>query len=579
MASTRSGSASASSAARRKPCIPGHPAKRNYVLEYADAINSGQVVACRRIRRWYSKIADRIRRGHYKQWHFDLDRASRPVEFIEQFCKRSDGKHFGEPIQLDIWQKAFIQTLFGFVDDAGNRQFQEVLLLVARKNGKTTLLSCLALYMLVGDKEGAPEIYTVATKLDQARLCYNSTCRMLSQSKALLKHLKKRKSDIYYPATFGYIMPLCSDSDGLDGLNSHFVIIDELHAIKDFNLYEVLKQSISARDQPIVCMITTAGTVRENIFDRMYKTATEIADEIIENDRFLPLMYELDDPDEWTDPNCWAKANPGLGTVKKLSYLQGMVNDAHNDEGLKRGVKCKDFNIRETSTDAWLSFDVINNPATFDISILKNCYGAGGVDLSATTDLTCATLIVRQRGIIYALQHYWIPSMVAEKKIREDKVPYDLWRDQGLMTFCDGAAVDYHDITKWFVEMRDTYGIYPIAIGYDPAYAMYWKDEMATAGFTLDIVRQGAMTMSGPMKRLEADLTAKTLNYNNNPVLKWNLSNTVKKSDDNGNIRPIKGTNPKKRVDGTFSLIDAYVVFERNEQSLTNMENWQDWKE
>lgn len=579
MTKTARGSAASSTAARRKPCSQGQAHPRNYVLEYADAISSGQVVACRRIRRWYSKIADRIRRGRYKQWHFDLDKANHPIEFIERFCKRSDGKHFGEPIILDTWQKAFIQTLFGFVDDHGNRQFQEAMLLVARKNGKTTLLSCLALYMLVADKEGSPEIYTVATKLDQAKLCYNSTCRMLSQSKALLKHLKKRKTDIYFPATFGYIMPLCSDSDGLDGLNSHLVIIDELHAIKDINLYEVLKQSISARDQPIVCMITTAGTVRASIFDQMYETATKVADEITENDRFLPLLYELDDPDEWTNHDCWQKANPGLGTIKKLSYLQNMVNEAQSDASRRKGVKCKDFNVRETETDAWLDFEVINNPATFDISILKNCYGAGGVDLSATTDLTCATLLVRQKGIMYALQHYWIPEMVAEKKIREDKVPYDLWRDQGLMTFCDGAAVNFHDITKWFVEMRDIYGIYPIAIGYDPAYANYWKDEMVMAGFTLDIVRQGAMTMSGPMKRLEADLTAKTLNYNNNPALKWNLSNTVKKADENGNIRPIKGTNPKRRVDGTFSLIDAYVVFERNEQSLTNMENWQNWKE
>lgn len=180
MAKTARSSTSSSPVRKATPCHTGSGSPTNWILTYNDQINSGQVVVGRRIRRWYNKIADRINKGHYKQWHFDIDRANRPIEFIELFCRRSDGKHFGEPIVLDIWQKAFIQCLFGFIDDNGNRQFQEALLLVARKNGKTTLLSCLALYMLVGDKEGSPEIYTVATKLDQAKLCYNSTCRMSS---------------------------------------------------------------------------------------------------------------------------------------------------------------------------------------------------------------------------------------------------------------------------------------------------------------------------------------------------------------------------------------------------------------
>lgn len=572
MAAARSSSASASLTARRKPCCPGNSTKRNYILEYVYQINSGQVTAGRRIRRWYNKIADRIHRGHYKSWHFDIDRANRPIEFIQQFCRRSDGKHFGEQIVLDLWQKAFIQTLFGFIDDHGNRQFQEALLLVARKNGKTTLLSCLALYMLVGDREGSPEIYTVATKLDQAKLCYNSTCRMLSQSKALLKHLKKRKTDIYFPATFGYIMPLCSDSDGLDGLNSHLVIVDELHAIKDANLYEVLKQSISARDQPIICMITTAGTVRESIYDQIYDYAVQVADEVLEDDRLLPVLYELDDRNEWTDPDCWQKANPGLGTVKKRSYLEGMVKRAQSDETRKKGVLCKDFNVRETSADAWLDFDTLNNPATFTMDTIKDSYAVGGVDLSSTTDLTAATLLVRKGEVVYCLQHYWIPEELAEKREAEDKVPYSTWAAQGLITFTPGPKVNFADVTRWFVQMRDDYQIYPLSLGYDPWSSGYWVNEMLGEGFQLEPVRQGAQTMSGPMKSMKADLTAKALNYNDNPITKWCLSNTVIKSDDNENIRPVKGRNQKQRIDGTVSLIDAYVVLERRDQDLRNLE-------
>lgn len=481
MASPCNGSASPSTSRKAAtPCCRGQEPLRNYVLEYVQQINTGQVTVGRRIRRVYNRMADRIKAGHYKRWHFDLAKASRPIEFIEKFCRRSDGKHLGQQIQLDLWQKAFIQVTFGFVDQKGNRQFQEVFLLVGRKNGKTTLLSCLALYMLVADGEGAPEIYIAATKFKQAKKCYDAVIHAVAQSQSLLKHLKTKKGDeLYNPSNFGKITPLPANSHTLDGLDSHMVVLDELHEWRDPELYNVLKQSISAREQPLVCVITTAGTVRESVFDNEYDYAAQIADEELEDDRFLPLLYELDNNDEWLDPSCWAKSNPGYGTIKQQSYLADMVHRAKQDEKQRRTVRCKDFNIKETETDAWLSFEVIDNPATFDISILKDCYGVGGVDLSATTDLTCATLLVRQKGIIYALQHYWIPAMVAEKKIREDKVPYNLWRDQGLMTFCDGAAVNYHDITKWFLEMRDTYGIYPIAIGYDPAYG---SDHAGCAG-------------------------------------------------------------------------------------------------
>lgn len=545
---------------------------KNYILEYADKIEAGQIIVGRRIKRIYLLLAKRIRDGGYKQWHFDINRASKPLEFIQLFCKRSDGKHFGEPIQLDLWQKAFVQALFGFVDNDGNRQYQEALLIVARKNGKTTLLACIALYMLVGDKEGSPEIYFSATKLDQAKLGYNATCRMLSQSKTLLKHLKKRKTDIYFAATFGYIMPICSDSDSLDGLNSHCVIIDELHAIKDYGLYEVLKQSISAREQPIIVMITTAGTVRDNIFDQIYGYASNVCDGVIDDDRLLPVMYELDAPNEWTDETCWGKANPGIGTIKKLSYLRQMVERATVDETRRKGVMCKDFNILETATDAWLDFDILNNTAKIDIDKIKNSYAIGGVDLSATTDLTCATLLVKKTdGYIYVLQQYFIPEDVARKKIIEDKVPYDVWQSQGWVTYCEGSRVNFSDVTRWFSKLRTEYGIYTLYIGYDPWSSTYWVNEMQAEGFTLDAVRQGAQTMSGPMKTLKADLFEKRLIYDNNPVLKWCLSNLRVKTDDNDNIRPVKGKNQKQRIDGAVSLIDAYVTMDRHCDDYDNM--------
>lgn len=550
---------------RRSVSSPEKPEPVNYVIEYADALERGDIVAGRRVRRWYARMADRVRAGKYKRWHWDLERANKPLEFIALFCRRSDGKHMGEPIVLDIWQKAFVQLLFGWVDDAGNRQFLEALLLVARKNGKTTLLACIALYMLAGDREGSPEIYFVATKLDQARLGYNATCRMLAQSKTLSKHLKKRKTDIYFAAVFGYIMPICSDSDGLDGLNSHCVVIDELHAIKDVNLYEVLKQSTSARDQPLVVMITTAGTVRESIFDQIYDHARQVCDGVIEDDSFCPIMYELDSPDEWTREDCWIKANPGLGTIKGLAYLRGMVQRAQTDHSRRRGIMCKDFNILGTEADAWLPFELINNTDKIDPQEIADCYAIGGVDLSATTDLTAATLLVRKPdGRTYVLQQYFIPEDIAARKIAEDRVPYDIWRDQGWVTYCPGSRVDYHAVTAWFVRLRETRGLYPLCVGYDPWSSSYWVAEMQAEGFSMETVRQGAQTMSAPMKTMRADMEERRLIFDNNPVLKWCLSNLRIKTDENENIRPVKGKNPKQRIDGAVSLIDAYVCLDRH---------------
>lgn len=544
---------------------PDKPEPVNYVLEYADALERGDIVAGRRVRRWYARMAERIRAGKYKRWHWDIERANKPLEFIALFCRRSDGKHMGEPIILDLWQRAFVQLLFGWVDDSGNRQFLEALLLVARKNGKTTLLACISLYMLAGDREGSPEIYFVATKLDQARLTYNATCRMLAQSPTLRKHLKKRKTDIYFGAVFGYIMPICSDSEGLDGLNAHCVVIDELHAIKDPNLYEVLKQSTSARDQPLVVMITTAGTVRESIYDEIYDHARQVCDGIIEDDTFLPIMYELDDPSEWMREDCWCKANPGLGTIKGLAYLRGMVQRAQNDAARRKGILCKDFNVKSTEADAWLPFDLIDNPEKIDPKAISDCYAIGGVDLSSTTDLTAATLVVKKSdGRTYVLQQYFIPEDIAARKIAEDRVPYDVWRDQGWVTYCPGSRVDYHAVTSWFVRMRETRGLYPLCVGYDPWSSSYWVTEMQTEGFAMEEVRQGAQTMSAPMKTMRADMEERRLIYDNNPVLKWCLSNLRTKIDENENIRPVKGKNPKQRIDGAVSLIDAYVCLDRH---------------
>jgi phage terminase large subunit-like protein len=280
----------------------------------------------------------------------------------------------------------------------------------------------------------------------------------------------------------------------------------------------------------------------------------------------------LDERDEWLDPKMWLKANPGLNTIKQLDYLEQRVERAKTDVARQAGLLTKEFNILGVTDSAWLDYDTINNTDTFDLEYLRGSYALAGADLSSTTDLTCATILVEKAGVKYVIQQYFMPSDTIESRSVEDKVPYDLWAQQGLLTLCDGVRVNYSDVTEWFVKMRDVHEIYPLWVGFDNWNANYWVEEMKNNSFTMEDVIQGAKTMSSPMKDMAADLKSKKINYNNNPILKWCLTNTVIKVDDNENIRPIKSRNQRQRIDGTVSLIDAYVVYSRHRDDYTNMQ-------
>lgn len=532
----------------------------NYIAMYNDALQRGEITACKRVKAIYARLAAETEKPG--AWEFDEGRATRPIEFIERFCKHSKGEWAGQPVRLALFQKAFIQALYGFIDPAtGLRRYREAFFLVGRKNGKSTLLAELALYMLIADGEGGAEVYSTATKYAQARLLFDEAHNMVKQSPDLSRHMKKRKSDLYYLPTMSKLQPLSRNSDSLDGLNAHFVIMDELHGVKDRNLYEVMRQSQSARRQPMLIMITTAGTVRECIFDEMYNYACNVADGAITDEHFLPILYELDRRDEWTDPAAWIKANPSLGEVKKLDDLQIKVDRAKANPNELSGVLCKEFNIRETAGGAWLSYDAINNTDTFSMDEFKGAYCIGGVDLSITTDLTCASLLFMKRGsdTKYIAQMYWLPADHLQERVKQDKIPYDKWFEQGRLRLCAGNTINYSDVTAWFMEMVQTYELTPAWVYYDSYSARYFVEEMSYQGFNMVRCIQGAKTLSLPMQMLGADLQAHRVNYNNNPILKWCLTNTGVQADRNGNIVPIKSQSPKQRIDGTAALLDCYV--------------------
>lgn len=542
----------------------------NYLKAYLDAIEGGEIVVCKRIRKVYTRLVyESENPGKYR---FDEERANRPIEFIERFCKHSKGEWAGQPVRLELFQKAFISALFGFVDSkTGFRKYREAFFMVARKNGKSTMLAGIALYMLLADGEAGAEVYSVATKKDQAKIIFDEVCHMVSQSPYLRKHIKKRKSDLYFSASMSKLQPLGKNSDTLDGLNSSCVILDEAHAVKDRNLYEVMKQSQSARTQPLFVTITTAGTVRECIFDDMYSYACKVADGVITDPTFLPIVYELDSKAEWKDPGAWFKPNPGLGRIKKLEDLMAKVERAKQSPKDLSGILCKDFNVRETLYNAWLDFDTINNESTFSLEDFRGCYAIGGADLSLTTDLTCATVLMlnpdtRER---YVWQMYWLPEDNFNQRVAEEKIPYDKWREAGLVRLCRGNTIDYSDVTAWFLELVNEHGITPLWVYYDSWSARYWVEEMEGYGFKMERCIQGAKTLSLPMQNLGADLQAKKVNYNNNPILKWCLTNTAVQEDRNGNIVPKKASSPKQRIDGTASLLDAYVgLYEKYNEFL-----------
>lgn len=559
--------------------------KVNYIREYYEKICSGEINACKRIKQQYKYLVDELDNPNMlgDNWIFDIDRATDPIEFIETFCMQSKGKNIGKPVKLELFQKAKIQAVYGFIDkNTRLRRCRETATIEGRKNGKTTESAGLSLNALTADGEGGAEVYFVATKKEQAAKGFTEASHMVSQSPALKKHLTKRRSDIYFPSTFSIMQALSSDSNTLDSLNSSYVTIDELHAIKNRDLYDVMQQSMYAREQPLLNITSTNGFHRDTIFDDQYKMYCDILDNAngrVYDGTVLAFIYELDSPEEWVDESCWIKANPGLGTIKSYKELKRNVERAKVDDKYRRTVLVKDFNLKQSSENAWLSWEDLNNEKTFSIEEMKFTYGIGGVDLSSTTDLTSAKIICRcpNDENIYVISQYFLPEELFYERCKisengRDSVPYRIWQERGLITLTEGNKVDYHYITEWFKMMQEKYDIYLYKCGYDPWASTYWINEMKlTYGEdTMIPVIQGAKTFSNPMKDLKADLQAKKIIYNNNPIDKWCLSNTNVKSDDNNNIRPMKGTNQRKRVDGTFSLLDAYTVYYNHKDEYLN---------
>lgn len=556
------------------------PEGAHYLEQYCVLVLTGRITACRKIKTLCAMLLDKLRHPErYAPYVFDLKEANRHIEFVETFCRQPQGR-LGQPIMLELFQRARWQAIFGFVhQETRLRQYRECMIVEGRKNGKTTEIAAMELDLLVNDGEGAPEIYNIATKREQAAKAYEACCNMRQQSSELAAAIRKRQSDLYFALNMGVIRVLASSVNSLDGLNAHGILIDELSAIKNRQIYDDMKQSQSAREQPLLFSISTNGFVREGIFDAQYAYAVGVLDGSIDDETFLPWIYELDAREEYADEHCWIKANPGLDTIKSRAFLRQMVRKAKNDPSFLPTVLVKDFNLTENAASAWLTWAECSNPATYDIHF---DYCIGGIDAADSIDLFAATALCMRPGDrrIYRRSMYWIPQAVLDKDAAEgnrrerDSMPYSIWVRRGLMRAVPGNKVDKQVALDWFCELRDEEELYTLYIGYDP----WHMDDSLLARFRSEFgercmipVRQGVLSLSQPMKNLKADLMEGLLIDNNNPVDKMCLINTEAKADINGNIQPVKTADPRRRIDGTVALICAYKVLQDRMDDYINL--------
>lgn len=550
----------------------------NWVAKYLDKLESGEINACAKIKSVYKREVGWIKNPPKDfSFYFDEKAGNRPIEFIEKFCKQSKGRWGGKPLSLELFQKAKIQLAFGWLEKkTNNRRFREVVDIRGRKCGKSTETAAVELYCMIADGEKGAEVYACANKLDQSKLIFNEAVNMRAQSPALKTVTKKRQNDIYFPATFSTLKALAAESKTMDGLNAHFFSLDEFHEARDSKIYDVMLQSQAAREQPMAWLISTNGFVRELFFDDRYEYCSRVAlwEDGFHDYRLLPLIHELDTREEWINPKSWEKANPALGSIKSIVTLADNVEKAKRDPSFLPTLLTKDFNLAETSNQTWLPFEYIVNETVADMEYLKKSYAILGCDLSATTDLTCATLLIRKPKDenFYVLQKYFLPESRVNDVENSSKreAPYRLWAEQGWLHICEGATVDFHAVTQWFIDMVEKHDIRPLFGGYDAALSGYWIEEMKEYGFDIEKIRQGAMTWTYPMKRLGGLFQDHKIIYQNNPMLRWCLVNTGLKSlnkEGINSIQPVKKS-ANLRIDGTVSLLNAFTVYNSREDEF-----------
>lgn len=534
----------------------------NWIFKYHEAIQKKEVIVGVWVRLSFEILTTGLLNG---EWEFNEKKANKAIKFIENFCHHSEGR--SDLLHLELWQKAIVSAIFGIMDKTtGYRQFREVFIIVARKNGKTLFAAAIAAYMTYVDGEYGAKVYFLAPKLDQADLVYDAFYQIVQSDDELDSITKKRRSDIYIKAFNTSVKKIAFNSKKSDGFNPQLVVNDEMEAWpgdQGLKQYEVMTSALGARKQPLIISIATAGYVNDGIFDELFKRATAFLKGNSREKRLLPFIYMIDDIEKWDSIEELKKSNPNLGVSVSVEYYLEQIEIARNSISKKVEFMTKFCNIKQNSAVAWLDYwDVmkcVHEEKPLSLEDFKGCYCVGGIDLSRTTDLTAASIVINRDGINHIFTRFYMPQKRYEVAINEDNTPYNIYRDRGFLFISGENQVDYKDVYNWFIELVKVYKIKPLKIGYDRYSANYLVEDLKTAGFHTDDVYQGT-NLTPILHEFEGNLKDGLFDFGDNSMLAAHFLNVaVDINLNDSRMKPVK-IEKRMRIDGAMSVFDALTM-------------------
>ena len=531
----------------------------NDILAYYQAIKVGT----ENVGRWVLLFYEYIVQGLQAQsFFFDHKKAHRAIRFIESFCHHCEGRD--DLLRLELWQRAAVSVIFGVVGADGLRQFREIVIVIARKNGKSLFAAAIIAYCLFLDGEYGAKIYCVAPKLDQADIVYSAFWQTIAKEPELKSLIKPRKSDLYVESTNSSVKKLAFNAKKADGFNPHLTVCDEIASwpgAQGLKQYEVMKSALGARKQPLILSISTSGYVNEGIYDELIRRSTRFLLGDSRERRLAPFLYMIDDVSKWNDINELRKSNPNLGVSVSVDYLLEEIAVAEGSLSKKAEFLTKYCNVKQSSSQAWLGAQHIENACGEPLrpEDFKDCYCVGGIDLSRTTDLTACTAVIERKGRLYVLAKFFLPEARLEDATARDGMPYDIYTQRELLQLSGDNFVDYHDCFDWFRRLVEEYRIYPLKIGYDRYSSQYLVQDMKAYGFHMDDVWQG-YNLTPVIRETEGLIRDGAVCIGDNDLLKAHLLDTALKTEtETARCKPVK-LSATAHIDGAAALLDAMTV-------------------
>lgn len=533
----------------------------NAIYEYYQNIKNGTEIVGRWILLLYEKIVAGVENRTYI---FSQKKADAAIRFMETFCHHHEGPLAPGILKLELWQKAMLSCIFGIVDETGARQFREIFMGIARKNGKTLFAAGIAEYVTFLDGEYGGRIYFAAPKLEQASLCFEAYHQMILQEPELNAMAQKRRTDIYVQSNNTTAKPLAFSAKKTDGLNISLAVADECaswQGDQGLKFYEVIKSSMGARRQPLVLAMSSAGYINDGIYDELMKRSTRFLLGDSKETRLLPFIYMIDDVDKWNDINELRKANPNLGVSVSVDYMLEEIAIAEGSLSKKAEFLTKYCCIKQNSSLAWLDAKVVEAASGEPLRLedFADTYAVAGIDLSQSRDLTACTVVIEKNGELYVFAKFFLPAERIDEATQRDGVPYNIYIQRGLLQLSGDNFIDYHDCFQWFVDLVEKYRIYPLRVGYDRFSAQYLVQDLQSYGYILDSVFQGE-NLYPICLETQGLLEDGKLHIGDNDLLKAHLLNSaIKMSTERGRGKLVKVT-PSVHIDGTAALLDAMTV-------------------